>query len=1050
MCNRFRCLICTVLALGLFSNALAQEPKGEILVEWWLNSSGNAVTDIRGHAGFPDNPDGAAKLDTFEVPRSKPAEMSVLTDNYGARVTGYLYPPADGTYTFWITSDNGGEFLLSSDDDPANATMICQVPGTEWSGDREWNKFPTDQKSQPVTLTGGKKYYVEAIYQEGSGGDGVAIGWGGPTIGAGPEVIDGQYLSPMIRASDYLAGDPVPADDSAVTDTWLNMQWSVGYKAVSHDVYFGDNFEDVNAGTGETFRGNQSAAFYVVGFPGFAYPDGLVVGTTYYWRVDEIEADGTIHKGRIWSFLVPPVKAYDPSPPDGAKFVATDVPLSWQSGFNAKLHYVYFGDDADAVATATGGAPTATTTFDPGPFEFDKTYYWRVDEFDPPNTHKGDVWSFTATSPGLGTIVQEIWNNVPGTDINVLKDDSRYPHSPDETAELTEFDTGTALGDDYAGRVHGWVYAPATGDYTFWLCTDDQGELWLSIDDDADNARQIAYVGDPPPATGGWAPAGDWDKYPTQQSETISLVGGEKYYISAIWSDGGGGDHCQVAWGGPGIAPLTIIPGTNLSPYEPVQAYGPKPGNLATGVTQTPLLSWKPGIHAASHELYFGPDEAAVADATKASPEFKGSKALGEESHDPGELPWLSTYYWRVDEVNTANPDSPWPGKVWTFTTADFLIVDDFEGYTDNDADNEAIWQHWIDGFGVPANGSQVGYIMPPYAEQTIVHGGRQSMPLMYDNTAGVTDSRAELKLTNARDWTTEGVVVLSIWFQGQRGSVGSFTEGPAGTFTMTASGADIWNVNGVEADEFHFAYKTLTGPGTIIAKVESVQNTNAWAKAGVMIRSTLDPESSHAFACVTPDNGVASQGRPDVGGASFNTAQGGITAPHWVKLERDLSGNFTVSHSANGTAWEPVQGALPTNIQMDSNVHIGLAVTAHDAALTCEAVFSNVTTTGNVSGQWVSQDIGISSNAAEPLYVAVANSTGPEAIVYHDDPAAAQIDTWTEWVIPLQAFTDQGINLSDVDKIAIGFGNAAAPGPGGSGTVYFDDIRLYRPVDGN
>jgi hypothetical protein len=1039
------------LTLGLLGSAAAQEPKGNILVEWWLDSSGNAVTDIRGHAGFPDNPDGSAKVDTFEVPRTKPAEMSVLGDNYGARVTGYLYPPEDGSYTFWITSDNGGEFLLSTDDDPANATMICQVPGTEWTGDREWNKFPTDQKSQPVTLTGGKKYYVEAIYQEGGGGDGIAIGWGGPTIGAGPAVIDGQYLSPMIRPSDYMAGDPVPADDSIVPATWLNMQWSVGYKAVSHDVYFGDNFEDVDAGTADTFQGNQPTEFFVVGFPGFPFPDGLVIGTRYYWRVDEIEADGTIHKGRIWSFLVPPVKAYQPSPAVDAQFISPDVSLSWESGFNAKLHYVYFGEDADAVAGATGGAPVATTTFSPGPLEFDKTYYWRVDEFDPPSTHTGDLWSFTTTKPGLGKVIQEIWNNVPGTDINMFKDDPRYPHSPDEVTELTEFDTGTALGDDYGGRVHGWVYAPATGEYTFWLCSDDQGELWLSTDDDAENARQIAYVGDPSPATGGWAPVGDWDKYPTQQSETVSLIGGEKYYISAIWSDGSGGDHCQVAWGGPGIAPQTIISGTNLSPYEPVGAYGPKPGNLATGVTQTPVLSWKAGMHAASHELYFGADEAAVAGATKASPEYKGSKTLGDEGYDPGELAWESTYYWRVDEVNAANPDGPWPGKVWSFTTAGFLIIDDFEDYTDNDADNEAIWQYWIDGFFLVANGAQVGYIMPPYAEQSIVHGGAQSMPLSYDNTAGVIDSSAELKLVKARDWTTEGVADLSIWFHGRPGSVGSFVEGPAGTYTMTASGADIWNVNGVEADEFHFAYKTLTGPGTIVAKVESVQNTHGWAKAGVMIRNTLDPDSQHAFACVTPDNGVASQGRPDVGGASFNTAQGGITAPHWVKLERDLAGNFTVSHSANGTAWEPVQGAISTNIQMNSDVHIGLAVTAHDAALTCEAVFSDVTMTGNVSGQWVSQDIGISSNAAEPLYVVVSNATGPAAVVSHDDPAAAQIATWTEWVIPLQTFADKGINLTNVDTIAIGFGSGSGvASSGGSGTVYFDDIRLYRPPAGN
>ena len=131
----------------------------------------------------------------------------------------------------------------------------------------------------------------------------------------------------------------------------------------------------------------------------------------------------------------------------------------------------------------------------------------------------------------------------------------------------------------------------------------------------------------------------------------------------------------------------------------------------------------------------------------------------------------------------------------------------------------------------------------------------------------------------------------------------------------------------------------------------------------------------------------------------------------------------------------------------MSSNVYIGLAVTSHDAALTCQAVFTNVTITGTVGTQWANQDIGIESNAAEPLYVAVSNSAGSPAVVVHDDPAAAYIVTWTEWVIPLQAFADQGINLTNVDRIAIGLGTQGnMTVPGGSGKMYIDDISLYRP----
>jgi hypothetical protein len=137
----------------------------------------------------------------------------------------------------------------------------------------------------------------------------------------------------------------------------------------------------------------------------------------------------------------------------------------------------------------------------------------------------------------------------------------------------------------------------------------------------------------------------------------------------------------------------------------------------------------------------------------------------------------------------------------------------------------------------------------------------------------------------------------------------------------------------------------------------------------------------------------------------------------------------------------------MTPSIQMNANVYIGLALTAHDASLTCQAVFSNITFTGTVAQQWMNQDIGVASNDQEPMYVAVSNSAGSPAVVYHDDPAAAQIDTWTEWVIPLQAFADQGINLTNVDRIAIGLGTKGNMAmPGGSGKMYFDDIRLYRP----
>jgi hypothetical protein len=387
------------------------------------------------------------------------------------------------------------------------------------------------------------------------------------------------------------ASKPTPANGVVHEDTWANLLWEG--TGASYDVYFSDNLDNVKEGTEDTFRGNQTDKFYVVGFPGFAFPDGLIPGTTYYWRIDEIQADGTVHTGSIWSFSIRAKIATNPNPADGAEFVALDAELSWKEGFGAKLHTVYIGTSFDEVNNAMGGSPKAGTNFTPGSLEAEKVYYWRVDEFDASETFKGEIWSFT----------------------------------------------------------------------------------------------------------------------------TVGAAG------------------------------------------------NPNPANGAVDVSQSPILTWQPADTASSHELYLGTDAEAVRNATTSSPEYKGSKAAGNEILDPGKLEWDATYYWRVDAVYDAGTVK---GLLWSFTTANFLVVDDFESYNDldtTDPNSNRIFNAWIDGYGDPTNGSLVGYENPPFAEQTIIHGGLQSMPLFYDNSAG--NSETTLTLTSNRDWTENGVNTLIIYFKG-------------------------------------------------------------------------------------------------------------------------------------------------------------------------------------------------------------------------------------------------------------------------------------------
>jgi hypothetical protein len=555
--------------------------------------------------------------------------------------------------------------------------------------------------------------------------------------GSGP---DESYRGVLVKAHD-----PNPAEGEIYLDTWANLSWAPGATAVSHDVYFGENFDNVNDGTGDTLRGNVTNAFLVVGFPGFAYPEGLETGKTYYWRVDEIEADGTtIHKGLIWNFTIPPKIAYEPVPVDGVPFMDLNPTLSWTAGFGTKLHYMYFGDNFDDVNSGIVGIPLGINNYTPGTLEANKVYYWRVDEFDSVSTYKGDVWSFKTAKSG-GGVRADYFKGMNFENHVLTRTDPRIdfdwgdPGSPD-----------ALVGDDnFSVRWAGEVEAPFTETFTFFTNSDDGVRLWV-------DGQQLVD---------------DWeDQSATENYGTIDLIAGNTYNLVMEYYDNTGGAVAELRWESPST-PKQLIPQAALSP--PVRAGNHNPANGATEVQMTPVLTWRAGDYASSHDVYFGTDQDAVTNATTASPEYQGSRELGSESFVPGELAWDSAYYWRIDEVNNANPDSPWKGNVMSFTTGDFITVDDFESYNDLNEDepgSNRIYLSWIDGYNNPTvNGSIVGHANAPFAEQNIVRTGFQSMPYFYDTN--MKYSEAELSFSPAQDWTRQGVTVLSISFLGDGGN---------------------------------------------------------------------------------------------------------------------------------------------------------------------------------------------------------------------------------------------------------------------------------------
>ncbi len=159
---------------------------GTILREYWLNLQGTGVSSLTGSSAYPNSPTGSEQLTSLEGATN-------IGDNYGARIRGYVHPLVSGAYTFWLASDDGGDLLLSTNDNPANASRIAYV--TEWTGSREWGKYAS-QRSASINLVAGQKYYIEVLHKEATGGDNFAVSWQGP--GIAQTVISGNLLSPFV------------------------------------------------------------------------------------------------------------------------------------------------------------------------------------------------------------------------------------------------------------------------------------------------------------------------------------------------------------------------------------------------------------------------------------------------------------------------------------------------------------------------------------------------------------------------------------------------------------------------------------------------------------------------------------------------------------------------------------------------------------------------------------------------------------------------------------------------------------------------------------
>ena len=639
MYQKRMCLFALVLALVFATGASAQLGQGKVLAEYWFGGGIDSVmANFKANADFA-NPADSEWLNGFDRPDV------AAWDYWGARLRGYVTPPQTGDYTFWTSSDDDSEVWLSTDDTAANAKLICSVTG--WGNYQDWTgtsgSMGPNFKSAAIKLEAGKRYYMEALMTDGTGGGHVSVAWAGPGIGDAPTVVGGSYVSAFIRDPEplFCAQKPNPADGTLDIVAPL-FQWTAGINALMDDVYFGTTPE---LGAAQ-LMGKQPS---VVGL--FFYPLPLEPGATYYWRIDTTDTSTVLHVGKVWSVTVMPLKAHFPSPQDGAKWRSAGTKLSWTAGQNGQTYDVYFGTDQAAVAAGDASvavaAKVADASFDPNGLEPKTTYYWRVDQYDLTDVKVvGDVWSFDTFDPNGGAVA-EYWAKRPA---------SGAPDVVTTVAEINfDWGSGTTPGtnspdaaipvDNFVCRWTAELNVPVTGTYKFYEASDDGARLFL-------NGVQVA--------------AGWYDRGTTEDATAaLELVAGQRYLLVMEMYENGGGATAFLRWSGPGFAKEIIPQGALMMPQG---AFSLSPGNGSIDVDAQPELSWLVGAGAVSQLVYLNTNQAKVA---------ASDPTVAIDTVPLPETKWTpttpfgrgTTNYWKVDVV--AADGTLVPGLVSSFRIAD-------------------------------------------------------------------------------------------------------------------------------------------------------------------------------------------------------------------------------------------------------------------------------------------------------------------------------------------------------------------------------------------
>jgi hypothetical protein len=691
MCRQLFSLTCLVLVLGLagytlagqepvahyefegtndFSNtgtsaAITGEPNGDAQIVW-DDERGSHVLSLDGDGDYVYCERSWQDIVTTEITVTAWIKTDSLGSSNGIVGLGYAWRLRGG-------SGGNAAFQVMNTDPVSAATGTWPVNDGTWhhvagAYDGTEYKLYIDGKtnvsiaSSGVLKGGATAYYgtIGAHYKRSDGAPKMFFEGLIDDVRIYDRVLSEQEIREFTAIKGQEAAEPSPADGQQMDVVQgVTLSWVPGTSVEKHDVYFGENFDDVSqAGTtidpGNVYMGRQDPNQYAVGAI-------LDFGKTYYWRIDEVESGGTtIHKGYTWQFIAEPLGYPIPASVVTATADSSDTGKGPEnttnsSGLDDNLH----SKETTDMWLSAADAPQPCWIR----YEFDKPY----------KLHEMLVWNYNGESILAGFGIKN----------------AAIEYSAD-----------------------GIVYTPLGAAHEF-------------------------------------AQAAGADGY--AHNTVIDFEGAVAKYVRINANSNWGG----ALYGQYGLSEIRFY-------YIPVRAREPKPADDTT-VAPNVVLSWRAGRQAVVHDVHISSVMESVLDGTA----YVGS--VTEANYDAGALDLSETYYWRIDEVNEAQTPRKLEGELWNFSTPDYLIVDDFELYNDlntDDPQSNRIFYEWLDGLDNPAiNGSIIGYDYPPFAEQTIVNGGNQSMPLFYDNNS--RHSQAERTLSPSQDWTGNGVKALSLSFYG-------------------------------------------------------------------------------------------------------------------------------------------------------------------------------------------------------------------------------------------------------------------------------------------